>query len=114
LTLALLVVTNLFAYLPGRLAKMHNMYNINRTMLEPFYTTDALALTPALVVVHTRNEWTEYGALLELQNAQLTTPFIFVLHRKDAVFAEYQAVFPDRQIYHYYPDEPFTFYPNPR
>jgi len=114
LTLALLVGYNLFTYLPGRLWKMHGMYNINRAMLEPFYTMDAQALTPALVVVHTQNEWTDYGGLLELQDAQLTSPFIFVLHRQDAVLADYRAAFSDRQIYHYYPDEPFSFYPDPR
>lgn len=112
--LVVLVGTNLFTYLPGRLWKMHGMYNITRTMLDPFFTKDALELTPALVVVHTQQEWTEYGGLLELQNAQLTSPFIFALNRKDSVQEDYYTVFPDRQIYHYYPDEPSTFYLEPR
>ena len=114
LALSVLVGYNLVAYLPGRLWKMHNMYNINRAMLEPFYSADAQDLTPALVVVHTQNDWTEYGGLLELQNAQLTSPFIFVLDRRDAILADFQDAFPDRKLYHYYSDEPFNFYPNPR
>jgi len=114
LALAVLVGYNLFAYLPDRLWKMYGMYNISRAMLEPFYTVEAQKLTPALIIVHTQNEWTEYGGLLELQNAQLTTPFIFVLSRRDVVFADYYERFPERRMYHYYPDEPFAFYQIPR
>ena len=114
LALAVLVGYNLFAYLPDRLWKMHGMYNIDRSMLEPFYTIEAQALQPALIIVHTQKEWTEYGGLLELQNAQLNTPFIFALYRSDAVFSDFYEGFPKRKIYHYYPDEPFTFYPLPR
>jgi hypothetical protein len=90
------------------------MYNIDRAMLEPFYTVEAQRLSPALFIVHTQKEWTEYGGLLELQNAQLDTPFIFALYRRDSIIAKYSEAFPDRGMYHYYPDEPFTFYPNPR
>jgi hypothetical protein len=113
LVVVLLMGNNLITYLPARLWKMHGMYNIERKMLEPFYTTDAEALAPALILVHTQDKWTEYGGLLELQNAQLTTPFIFALYRKDALLADYQAAFPDRGIYHYFTDKPFNFYPNP-
>ena len=114
LVLAVLVGYNLCAYLPGRLWEMHGMYNINRSMLEPFYTVEAQAIQPVLIIVHTQVEWTEYGGLLELQNAQLDTPFIFALNRRDAVISDYYEVFPGRKIYHYYPDEPFKFYPLPR
>jgi hypothetical protein len=114
LALFALVGSNLFTYLPARLWKMHGMYNIHRAMLEPFYSDEFIKMAPALVIVHTQNQWTEYGGLLELQNAQLTTPFIFVLYRIDAALEGYQAAFPERQIYHYYPDEPFKFYPAPR
>jgi hypothetical protein len=113
LALAMLLGYNLFAYLPGRLGEMHGMYNIDRAMLEPFYTVEAQRLSPALVIVHTQKEWTEYGGLLELQNAQLDTPFIFALYRRDSSIAKYSEAFPERGVYHYYPDEPFTFYPNP-
>jgi len=114
MALTILVGYNLFAYLPDRLWEMHGMYNINRAMLEPFYTVEAQNLIPAIIVVHQQKEWTEYGGLLELQNAQLTSPFIFVLNRRDAVIADFYDGFPERQLYHYYPDEPFTFYQIPR
>ena len=90
------------------------MYNINRAMLEPFYTVAADEIKPALILVHQQKEWTEYGGLLELQNAQLDTPFIFALYRWDSEMSDYYQVFPERQIYHYYTDEPFQFYQIPR
>jgi hypothetical protein len=114
LALVVLVGYNLFVYLPGRLWKMHGMYNINRAMLEPFHTVEAQKLTPALIIVHMQKEWTEYGGLLELQNAQLNTPFIFALDRRDAAIADYHKSFPERQIYYYYPDDPYTFFQKPR
>jgi hypothetical protein len=114
LALTVLVGYNLFAYLPGRLSEMRGLYDINRAKLEPFQTTDAQKLAPALVIVHPGNRWPEYSSLLELQNAHLTTPFIFALSRRDSVIVEYRESFLVREIYHYYPDEPSTFYPNPR
>jgi len=114
LALAVLVVYNLFAYMPGRLWKMHGMYNINRSMLEPFLTVEAQKIQPALVIVHIYREWTEYGALLELQDAQLDTPFIFALDHSDSVVSEFLNGFPDRKIFHYYPNEPYFLYPDPR
>jgi hypothetical protein len=114
LAVVVLIGYNLFAYLPDRLWSMHSMYNIDRAMLEPFLTLEAQKLTPALIIVHTQKEWTEYGGLLELQNAQLTTPFIFALSRGDIVWADYAKRFPERRIYHYYPDEPYKFYRLPR
>jgi hypothetical protein len=114
LALGVLVGYNLFAYLPSRLWKMHDMYDINRSMLEPFSTEEAQEMTPALIIVHTQDEWTEYGGLLELQNAQLTTPFIFALYRRDSVIADYFTAFPDRGVYDYYTATPFKFYPIPR
>ena len=112
--LAVLIGYNLITYLPDRLWKMHGMYNINRAMLEPFYTLAADEIRPALILVHQQKEWTEYGGLLELQDAQLDTPFIFALYRWDSEMSDYYQAFPERQIYHYYADEPFQFYQIPR
>jgi hypothetical protein len=114
LALAVLMGYNLFTYLPGRLWEMHGMHDIQRSMLEPFSTFEAQKLPPALILVHIRWKWTEYARLLELQNAQLNTPFIFALYRSDSIIADYSDGFPDRTIYHYYPDEPFAFYRAPR
>ena len=114
LSLTVLVGYNLLTYLPDRLRGMYSMYNINRAMLEPFYTVAADEIQPALILVHQQNEWTEYGGLLELQNAQLSTPFIFALYRMDSEIADYNETFPERQIFHYYPNDPFEFYKIPR
>jgi hypothetical protein len=92
---------------------MHGLYGISRLRLEPFLTAEAQALAPALVIVHP-DHWTEYGALLELQDPFLDTPFIFVYARgpgADRILADQ---FPERKIIHYYPDEPDQFYLTPR
>jgi hypothetical protein len=113
---ALLLATNLLFYTPARLAGMVGLYGVRRSHLEPFLTPDAQKLTPALIIVHTKNKWIEYGTLLELQNPFLNTPFIFVITRGANVDAQVASQFPQRNTYHYYPaDDPFTFYttPNP-
>ncbi|GAB4504529.1 MAG: hypothetical protein Fur0043_15230 [Anaerolineales bacterium] len=110
LALIVLVGANLLVYLPARLWKMHGMYGITRSMLEPFSTQEARQYIPALVIVHWEDEWTEYGGLLELQNAQLDTPFIFAIHRNAQADEELSKAFSERQVIHYYPSEPFTFY----
>ncbi len=114
LAVIVLVGWNVLTYLPGRLWEMHGMYGITRSMLEPFSTPEALRYTPALVIVHWEREWTEYGGLLELQDARLDTPFIFAMHRNSTADEELSKAFPDRQVIHYYPSEPFTFYRTPR
>ena len=107
-----LIGYNLIVYLPKRLNEMTNLYGINRAKLAPFETEQAKELTPALVIVHFKKSWTEYGGLLELQNANLTSPFIFVLSRgnDDALAQDY----PGRNIVYYYTDEPNQFYKSPR
>jgi hypothetical protein len=66
-------------------------------------------MTPALVIVHP-DIWMEYGALLELTDPFLDTPFLFVIsvgpEVDAAVAADYSGV---RNIYQYNPKEPWTF-----
>lgn len=114
LALLVLVGYNLSVYLPGRVSAMRGMYGIQRAMLDPFHSSEAQHLTPALVIVSYQKKWTEYGGLLELQNAQLTTPFIFILNRGRAANTEVINAFPERRVIYYYPDEPYQFYDNPR
>ncbi len=108
--LLFLVGYNLVSYLPARLQEMRGLYGVERADLLPFLTQEARALTPAIVVVHIQETWTDYGALLDLQDPWLTSPFIFALGQGDALRADY----PARRLIHYYPDEPFTFYEHPR
>jgi hypothetical protein len=108
-----LLATNLVFYLPMRLNTMIGLYTITRSAQEPFLTLEFEAHTPALVIVHSRR-WMFYGSLLELQDPRLTTPVIFAWSQAPEVDAELSADFPQRQVLHYYPDEPYRFYIAPR
>jgi len=109
----LLLSANLFFYTPIRLQGMHGLYGISQARLDPFLTPQAQEFTPALVIVHA-DRWTEYGALLELQDPFLDTPFLFVISRGQRPDSNLAAVFSERSIIHYYPDEPNIFYTAPR
>lgn len=112
--LALLLSANLLFYIPARLGSMHGLYGMSRVHHEPFLTTSAQKLTPALIIVHTSGNWAEYGVLLELQNPFLDTPFIFILTRSPAADQAIAKAFPERNVFHYYPNEPYTFYKTPQ
>jgi hypothetical protein len=111
--LALLVSANLIFYTPQRLQMMRGLYDMQRSDLAPFKTAKAQELTPALIVVHPPN-WMEYGVLLELQNPFLDTPFIFVYNRGPLATHKLARAFPERAIYHYYPEDPGNFYSAPK
>ena len=113
--LALLVITNLYFYLPGRLQLMHGLYGVSRAHEEPFLTPNARELAPALIIVHTAHSWIEYGTLIDLENSFLDLPFIFVISRGLEVDEAVATQFPERKVYHYYPaDLPYTFFTAPR
>ena len=105
----LLVLANLIFYLPGRLGSMRGLFGVEDSQLAPFLTESAQGLTPAIIVVHT-DDWREYAVLLELSDPFLMTPFIFVLGRGEEPDARAAAYFPDRDVWHYYPDDPNRFY----
>ena len=111
---ALLVGYTLAGYLPARLEGMKHLYGISRAQTLPFLTEEALAKTPALVVVHPQKTWTEYGGLLILEDPNLTTPFIFALSRGRAADEALREAYPSRHLYHYYADTPGVFYDAPR
>ena len=112
LFVGVLVGINLTQFLPVRLGEMRGLYNIERSDQIPFQTPDTQALAPALVIVHT-GRWMEYGALLDLEDPQFTTPFIFAWSISPATDASLANDFPDRSVYHYYPDRPFQLYKEP-
>ncbi len=113
--ICLLVVLNLVFYTPQRLEMLRGLYGVRRSNLDPFLTPAAERLTPALIVVHARGGWIEYGTLLELESPFLDSPFLFILARNPEDDAMAASVFPDRNVYHYYPSEdPFQFFPAPR
>ncbi len=105
LVFVLLMVGNLFFYIPNRIGSMRGLYGINRTQLTPFQTTKVQELTPALIIVHT-DEWRAYATLLELAHPMLDSPYIFIWSRGPRSNAKIEAAFPDRQAFHYYPENP--------
>ncbi|HEY9151889.1 MAG TPA: STT3 domain-containing protein [Anaerolineales bacterium] len=109
-----LVGYNLIVYLPKRFNEMTDLYGISRSMLIPFETATAKSLTPALVVVHFRNSWTDYGGLLELENADLTSPFIFALSHDRNSDLTLKKDYPARIVIYYYSDQPNVFYLFPK
>lgn len=109
-----LVVYSATRHTPKRLFEIKDRYGFSQSTLEPFREARAEALTPALVIVHTP-DWNEYGAYLHLEDPYLTSPFIFSWAYPDEdPTPELQTYFPERQILHYYPDEPGKFYTSPR
>ena len=112
--IALLVLFNLMYYAPVRLKGMHGLYGVERAHIDPFLHPKAQKYSPALVIVHPSKKWIEYGTLIELQNPFLDTPFVFVISRSAEINANVADSFPDRHIYHYYQDEPYTLYTAPR
>ncbi len=99
----LLLTANLVYYTPMRLQGMFGLYGVQRSHLEPFNDPSIRPQIPALIIVHATGPWIEYGTLLELQNATLSTPFIFAISRGIRADAALAAYFPERYIYHYYP-----------
>jgi len=112
LVVGVLVGINLTLYVPNRLGGMFGLYNIEKADQAPFLTPAAQTLIPALVIVHTPR-WMEYGALLDLENPELTTPFIFAWSTGPFTDAVLGIDFPDRNVYHYYPEQPFQLYKEP-
>ncbi len=113
--LTILMAYNLVFYLPDRLKGMFGLYSIQRSMLDPFLTEEAQALSPAMFIVHPE-KWTEYGGLLELQDAFLDQPIIFAYGqgKTNNALLEKTIEATGRTVYHYYPDEPGVFYDEPR
>lgn len=111
--LASLVFTNLFFFLPQRLGMMHNLYGIQAEDQAVFKDPATQALAPALVLVYA-DRWMEYGALLDMEDPFLTSPIIFAWNIGPKQDAEVAALFPERRVFHYYPDEPWKLYLTPR
>jgi hypothetical protein len=112
LVVGVLVGINLLLYTPIRLGAMYGLYGIERQDQAAFQTPEAQALAPAIIIVHI-DKWMDYGALLDLQDPYLSSPYIFAWS-KLADPVELAAAYPERAIYHYYPDTPYVFYTAPR
>ena len=113
--LGLLVITNLVFYTPRRIGSLHGLYGVQRSHIEPFLLPSTESLAPALVIVHPKSEWIEYGTLIELENPFLDSPFILIIARSPKVNQSVASYFPDRAVYHYYPTEdPYLLFTLPK
>lgn len=110
----LLMIGNLFYYLPLRLGNLHGLYGISSAQLSPFLSFDRESLTPALIIVDPLKKWLEYGGLLDLSSPYLNTPFIFIYNRGGELNQTVIDQYPERKIWYYYPEERFTLYREPR
>jgi hypothetical protein len=108
-----LVVGNIIYYTPTRLEGLRGLHGMERADLRPFLTEQAKELAPALIVVHPKT-WMEYGVLLDLQSPSLDSPFIFIFSRDEQSDNALQAEFPERDFFHYYPQDPYKFYTAPK
>jgi len=111
--LLIMLSTNLIYYAPMRVGGLTGLYGVQRSYLAPFQSEASARLTPALIIVHA-DKWIEYGNLLELSNPFLDSPFIFVISRGNQTDESVASYFPERAVYHYYPDQPEQFYTHPR
>ncbi|MCB9136160.1 MAG: hypothetical protein H6636_12085 [Anaerolineales bacterium] len=101
---------NIFFYLPNRFHQMYGLYGISASRLAPFLTPGVQKLAPAVIIVH-GNIWSDYGNFLDLEDPLLTSPFIFTFGDSNSLKDSLLETFPERGIYHYYPDsEPYKFY----
>ena len=106
----LLLLIGTIPYTPTRLRAIKDRYGFTQATLEPFHTPEAHEMIPALVIIHTTT-WGNFGAYLHLQDPYLTSPFIFAWALpKDDPSGALAPNFPNRTIYHYYPDQPGEFY----
>jgi 4-amino-4-deoxy-L-arabinose transferase-like glycosyltransferase len=110
---SVLVLGNLYYYIPTRLENLRGLYGMEGADLRPFYTQEALDLTPALIVVHPKN-WMDYGVLLDLQSPNLDSAFIFIFSRTPEKDEALQVEFPERDFYHYYPQDPYALFKSPK
>lgn len=108
-----LVLGNLHFYIPTRLENLYGLYGMEKADLKPFYTQEALDLTPAVIVVHPK-KWMDYGVLLDLQSPNLDSPFIFIFSRSPEKDEALRTEFPNRDFYHYYPEDPYVLFKSPR
>ncbi len=107
---AILFAGNLIFYLPNRLNAMVALYGISAARMAPFLSPEVQKLAPAVIIVH-GDKWMDYGNYLDLEDPFLTTPFIFTFGDKSTLKETLRATYPERGIYHYYPDsEPYKFF----
>ena len=103
LAASLLVAGNILFYLPLRLEMMKGLYHVSAADLAPFRSMEARGLPPTLVIVHVREDWIEYGRLLDLSSPLFDSQFIFTISQSKEDNLSVMRAFPDRQVWEYTP-----------
>jgi 4-amino-4-deoxy-L-arabinose transferase-like glycosyltransferase len=111
----ILVISNLYFYLPARLGGLKGLYGIDGSDLAIFESPTVQAYQPALIIVDSE-KWMPYGSTLILESPKLDSPFIFAWSRGPRTDRELANYFrAERNILYYYPDqEMYTLYTYPR
>ncbi len=109
--LLVLVSLNAAFYLPLRVGGLHGLYGMSRA---PQQHLAALSIEPALIVVHVENHWSEYGTLLPLAQPFSENDVLMVYSRGERADSRLAAIYADRPVLHYYPEEPSVIYWEPR
>jgi 4-amino-4-deoxy-L-arabinose transferase-like glycosyltransferase len=109
--LVTLFALNGLYYLPVRLASLQGLYGISKDRWEVFA---AGAPPNAFVLIHPAERWTDYGTLLTLEPPFCDCDLILAYSRGTQVDRRAAAVYPDRDVYHYYSEEPGVFRTAPR
>ena len=107
----LLLVLNVHFYLPPRLELMNKLNGVSREHLRPF---EVAQYERALVIVHPVQCWTEYGTLLTLTAPFNDTGWVLAYSRGQAADTRLASGYGGWPVFHYYPDEPYVFYRNPK
>lgn len=106
----ILVTGNLAFYLPARMEMMSGLFDISRSRIEKF---EELGAESGLVIVHTKDNWREYGNLLPLTPPFADSDLVVAISRgteEDVALASSYAL----PTYHYYLDEPGVLHETPR
>jgi hypothetical protein len=103
-----LLALNVGFYLPARLQQMTGLYEMNlgaRDRLQAVVPADAL------IIVHPRHSWTEYGTLLTLTPPFADGDLLLAYTRGSEQDLRLAQSYADRPAYAYYPGDPGRLVP---
>ncbi len=103
LAAGILIAGDILFYLPLRLQMMKGLYGVHASDLAPFQTAEARSLPPTLVIVHPKDDWIEYGRLLDLSSPMLDSQFIFTISQEPGDDMSVIRAFPQRLVWDYFP-----------
>jgi len=103
-----LVGLNIGYYLPARLQQMTGLYEMNLAERDRL---QAVAPANALIIVHPKYSWTEYGTLLTLTPPFADGELLLAYTRGSAQDLRLAETYTDRPVYDYYPGDPGRLVP---